>query len=35
MMNEEDVARHGPDGEDAGKPYTQQDWVKLYWKVFE
>jgi transcriptional regulator with XRE-family HTH domain len=29
------VARRGPDGEDAGKPYTQQDWVKLYRKVFE
>jgi transcriptional regulator with XRE-family HTH domain len=29
------MARRGPDGEDAAKPYTQQDWVKLYRKVFE
>jgi transcriptional regulator with XRE-family HTH domain len=29
------IARREPDGEDAGKPYTQQDWIRLYKKVFE
>jgi transcriptional regulator with XRE-family HTH domain len=28
-------ARRGPDGEDAARPYTQQDWIRLYRKVFE
>lgn len=28
-------ARRGPDGEDAARPCTQQDWIRLYRKVFE